>query len=405
MRTRAIAASALGLVACTAASQPAADPHAALEVRLQETLDGLHAANTSTRVAFPGATAAVALPDGHVLTLATGLSDVEAGVPTAADMVMPAGSIGKTFVSAVALSLVNEELLDLDAPISTWLGDEPWFRRLPNGRDITLRRLLNHSSGLVDHVQQEEFQRVIRGIVRGPDRDRILTPRELIAFVLDQDPLFAPGEGYSYTDTGYILVGLILEKVGGRPYDSLLQERLLGPLELTRTRPQDRRSVPRLAQGYARQSDVFGLSGAVLEDGTLPFHPQTEWTGGGLYSNARDLARWAQILYQGRAIDGPYLDVLLGSVAPVERDDPRQSYGLGVDIFEGPLGPSYGHDGFFPGYNSKMAFYPDHGVAVAMQVNADRTRLSPHLDQLARVAVEFSSRDEPAVTLSEPGRP
>ncbi len=106
---------------------------------------------------FPGATAAYVLPDGTVGVVATGMADRETATPMTVRSRMLAASIGKTFVGATAIALAQEGLLDLDAPISQYVGDRPWFSRLPNHSDITLHHLLTHSSGLPDHVHLASF--------------------------------------------------------------------------------------------------------------------------------------------------------------------------------------------------------------------------------------------------------
>jgi CubicO group peptidase (beta-lactamase class C family) len=131
--------------------QPVHRPDPVAE-RLQRTLDSLRSVSGS-----PGITLGVALPDGRVLGLASGMSDTARRTPLEPDDLLLAGSVGKTFFAALALSLVQEGGLSLDAPISTWLGSEPWFARLPNGAAITVRMLMNHTSGLVRYEFKETF--------------------------------------------------------------------------------------------------------------------------------------------------------------------------------------------------------------------------------------------------------
>jgi D-alanyl-D-alanine carboxypeptidase len=284
--------------------------------------------------------------------------------------------------------------LDLDAKISRWLGDEPWFDRLPNGDTITLRHLLNHSSGLIDHVFNPDsgFQAYAKEVMSsGGELD--FDPHDLVRFVLDRPPLFPAGEGYRYTDTGYILVGLIIEKATDSTYYEQLQKRLLQPLRLQRTVPQNTRRVPGIVQGYGyASSQLFGLPVRVVEDGAFVFDPSLEWTGGGLVSNPLDLVHWAKLLYEGEAMEGDYLERLLKSVSPSGegKDDAGRplGYGLGVAIMQTPYGTAYGHGGFFPGYNSQVAYFPDYGVAVAMQINTDASNLQEHFFALAGLILE-----------------
>ncbi len=337
-----------------------------LTARFQARLDGLR-----SQAGFPGATAAFVLADGRAAVVATGVADREANTPMPLDARMPAGSVGKSFVGATALALAKEGRLDLDARVETWLGTEPWFARLPNGRDMTLRQLLTHSSGLPDHIKDPGLVEAMAALRAGSTAgaDWYLAPDQAIGIVLDKPPLFAAGQGFSYTDTGYILVGLVIEKVtGGSAYDEI-RRRFLGPLRLELTLPSDRRAIPGLVAGYVAKDNPLGLPEKVAEDGVMAFNPASEYTGGGLASNPRDLAHWAKELYEGRAFAGPYVDDLLVSVEYA--GVPGTRYGLGVILRESPLGRHYGHSGWFPGYVTRMVYFPDRRVAVAVQVNTD----------------------------------
>jgi D-alanyl-D-alanine carboxypeptidase len=134
--------------------------------------------------------------------------------------------------------------------------------------------------------------------------EKVWRPEELVGFLFDTKAPFAAGKGWDYSDTNFILLGMILERVTGRSYRELLAERLLGPLRLESTMPSDRRLLPGLAQGYAGSKNAFGGRDAMLDSvGRMIINPQFEWTGGGIASTARDLARWAQALYGGRVLD------------------------------------------------------------------------------------------------------
>ena len=315
---------------------------------------------------FPGATCAYVLPDGNVGEAATGFADKETKEPMTPKSRMLAASIGKTFVATTILDLAHEGRLDLDDYISSWLGEKSWYRRLPNHATITIRHLLTHSAGLSDHVHTnpKEFLQL------GSPKNLHFSPESLIEFILDQPPLFEAGKGWAYTDTGYILLGLVIEAASGRTYYEEVQERFLKPLKLDQTTPSDRPQLPGLISGYTTQDNPFGLPIKVVDaSGVLVFNPAIEWTGGGLLSTSRDLALWAKLLFEDRAMEFSYLDVLLQSV-PVSKELEKR-YGAGVVIQTSPFGEKWGHLGVIPGYVSGMAYYPDYGIAIAFQVNTD----------------------------------
>lgn len=349
-----------GIAICSSCS-----PRRPLKEQIQKELDSLHA-----QYRFPGATAACILPDGTVEAFAVGLADIEHNIPMTPQSRMLAASIGKTFTGATILALAQENLLSLDDPVSKWLGDRPWYSRLPNHEEITIRHLLNHTSGIPDHVESEDFARAF-----GRDaelQNEPMPPEKLISFTWDRQPLFKAGEGWSYTDTGYILLGLIIEKITGRSYYEEVKRRFLEPWHLDLTSPSDRRELSGLASGYMAAENRFGLPArTTIRPEVMAWHPGIEWTGGGFVSNPRDLVVWGKNLFEGRAVKGRYLDDLLKSVQ-ISEDDSLTLYGTAVAVKKGgPYGTVYGHGGWIPGYSSSLRYYPDYGVCIAFQINTD----------------------------------
>lgn len=374
----------LSLLPASAAAQSAAAaaPAAsisAIRTRVQSTLDSIRAGG-----AFPGMSAGIALADGQVLSLATGLADTALRTPLEPDALLLAGSVGKTYVAAVALQLVSEGKLALDEPISTYLGTEPWFSRLPNAAAITVRMLMNHTSGLVRYEFRPDFTRDLSA-----NPDKVWRPAELVAYVLDTEAPFPAGGGWDYSDTNYIVLGMIIERVAGATLNDEIARRLLRPLGLTRTVPSDRREIPGLAQGYAGPGNPFGGTDAMIVDGKFAINPQFEWAGGGYAVSAGDLARWAKALYEGRAFDASLVAAMVDGVPA--KLGPEARYGLGVIVRPTPLGPSWGHSGFFPGYVTEMRYFPEHRIAVAFLINTSVPRALGRapgtvIDALARAA-------------------
>ena len=337
---------------------------------------------------FPGGMAAFLLPSGELGRVAVGLADVERQEPMTVERRILSGSIGKTFAAATVLGLSLEGKLGLDDPLERWLGAQDWYTRLPNAGDITLRMLLTHSAGLPDYVSDERFAQAAHTWLKEAiekDPDYYLKPRELVAFALDKEPLFPADQGYAYSDIGYLLLGMVIEQASQSSYYEELERRFLSPLELRLTGPADRRLLPGLVAGYVDPENPLGVPGKIAEDGVMMLNPALEWTGGGLVTNPGDLARWASALYEGRALNGPYVDKLLTGVpAPAEGG----TYGLGVIIRETTHGTAYGHAGWFQGYLSIVAYYPAHRLAMAVQVNTDAGQdIHGHLDALAALVI------------------
>lgn len=311
---------------------------------------------------FPGATCAYVLSDGTLGETASGFADKETKEPMTTRSRMLAASIGKTFVAATVVALSNEYDLNLDDLLSCRLGKYHWYRRLPNHETITIRHLLTHSSGIKHHVHMQKFLHMLSQSDHSPE--------SLIECILDEPPLFPAGKGWAYTDTGYILLGLVIEAVTGKTYYEELGRRFLNPLQLNSTTPSDRPYLPGLAPGYTPLDNPYGLPEKTVDaTGSLVWNPAIEWTGGGLISTSRDLAVWAKLLYEGHAMESEYLPKLLQSV-PI--NDGERRYGAGVVITpRSPHGKKLGHFGVIPGYTSLMQYYADYGAAIAFQVNTD----------------------------------
>jgi D-alanyl-D-alanine carboxypeptidase len=346
-----------------------------LKTALQLKLDEWHKAGS-----FPGATLGVVLPSGESFGLAVGFSDRETRTAMKPTDRMPAGSVGKTFAAATALQLIKEGKIGLDDKIEKYLGHEQWFPRLPNAKDITVRQLMNHTSGLVRYEFKEQFT---KDLTANPDK--VWKPAELVAYLLDEKAPFEAGKGWDYSDTNYIVLGMIIEKVTGRKFYDEANRRLLKPLKLSDTIPQDGPRLKGVVQGYAGPNNPFGGTDAMLVNGKFSVNPQFEWTGGGYVSTAHDLARWAKMFYEGKAFSPDLLpQVVEGVSAPMLGRESK--YGLGAIIRKTPAGTSYGHSGFFPGYMTDMMYYPEQKIAVAVQVN---TSVGRSLGKpLSRVLVE-----------------
>jgi D-alanyl-D-alanine carboxypeptidase len=344
--------------------QPVVDTDTnALKQQLQIKLDEWHKAGK-----FPGATLGVALANGESFSLAVGYSDAPAKRRMKPTDRMLAGSVGKTFAAATALQLVKEGKINLDEKIEKYLGGEPWFSRLPNAKDITVRQLMNHTSGLVRYEFKDKFT---RDLTANPEKR--WQPAELLAYLFDEKAPFAAGQGWDYSDTNYIVLGMIIEKVTGKKFYDEANRRLIKPLKLTNTIPQDGMRLAGVVQGYAGPNNPFGGKDEMIQAGKFIINPQFEWTGGGYASTAGDLARWAKMIYEGRAYSTDLLpQVLDGVAAPMLGKETR--YGLGVIIRKTAAGTSYGHSGFFPGYMTDMMYFPEQKIAVAVQVNTSVPR-------------------------------
>jgi D-alanyl-D-alanine carboxypeptidase len=276
-----------------------------------------------------------------------------------------AGSITKTFVSTVVLQLVDEGRVALDEPIDSYL---PEYGIDPR---ITVRMLLRHTSGLFNYTGEPNEPGIpLAGSEYVENRFRHYTPDELIAVSLAKPPRFEPDTDYSYSNTNYILLGQLVERVTGTPYAVQVGKRILGPLRLRETiLPGEWTGLPRPhAHGYF----------AYREDGQFHVVDVTRinvtWAGsaGEIVSTTRDLDRFISALVSGKLLPAELL-------AEMTTPSQHASYGLGLEIMD--LGPAcggvyFGHTGGIPGYVSFMFSTQDRGTRFEVSATTGDADLS-----------------------------
>ncbi|MBC7848654.1 MAG: beta-lactamase family protein [Chitinophagaceae bacterium] len=324
---------------------------------LQRKLDSLRQAGN-----FPGLSVAIIIDNKPVLPLVSGFNDIEENLVLKTTDRFMQGSVGKTYASAIAIDLIKRKKISLDDKVSMYLGSYPWFDKIPNAADITIQMLMNHTSGVMRYEFNPNF---LKDLTAQPDKE--WKPAELLNYILEQKASFEAGKGWEYSDTNYILLGMIIEAVTGKTFYRLVKQQLLDKWELSNTFPSDRRRLPGLSQGYAGPENEFGGKEKVVgEDGLFIINPQFEWTGGGIYSTTSDLATWGHYLYGGQVIDTTLL-LALPVAAKLGRDT---KYAQGVIIRPTSLGTAYGHSGFFPGYMTELLHFPNSRMTIAVQTNS-----------------------------------
>jgi len=216
-------------------------------------------------------------------------------------------------------------------------------------------------------------------------------PEVLIGYVLDQPLLFPPGEGWSYSDTGFVLLGILLENVTGESVVDVIEERFLIPLHLTHTEPSDQRNLPGLAPGYTDENNPFGFPEKSTDaEGRLRWHPGVENMGGGLVSTSGDLARWGDALFAGAALPESAKVECRNTVA-TSAEPGSVLYGAGIGYTpNGPLGPVWGHGGWIPGYISSLRHYSERGITIAFQMNSDDLKSSVSPDWMSKMETRLA---------------
>jgi D-alanyl-D-alanine carboxypeptidase len=338
----------LALAAAVGATAGAAPPAraAAPQPELQRALDALVAAGV------PGAVALVR-ERGRTIRLTSGYANLKPRTPMRAGDRFRVGSVTKPFVATVVLQLVGERRLALEDTVERWLPGV-----VPNGGRITVRQLLNHTSGLFGYGGDRKF---VADATRNPLRS--WTPREIVAIATRHRPHFAPGGGWSYADTNYFVLGLIVEAATKHSLAHELRARLFAPLGLRRTSLP---SAPRIAGRHAH-----GYFLRPLQDVSVG-SPSVDWAAGAVVSTADDLARFFRALLGGRVL-GPELLRAMETVVAAGQLGPGQAYGLGLQKLPQPCGAVWGHTGASPGYDAQALNSKDGRRQVVVLVNGTGT--------------------------------
>jgi D-alanyl-D-alanine carboxypeptidase len=345
-----------------------------MKASLQRQLDKLR-----TELGIPGISAAVLFEDGTMWTGASGLADVAAKRPVTPDTPFAVGSISKTFTAALVVALAAEGRLDLDTSAIAYV---PGIRIDPR---ITVRQLLDHTSGLNDFFFHPKID---AALLAEPGRRWL--PADSLGYV--GKPYFKPGKGYHYSNTNYLVLGMLAEAVGGAPVAEQLHRRFLDPLGLTSTTYEG--SEPPAAapaHGYRFTGNSLKLPPIDLTGASsiVPFPSVVTAAGaaGSIATTAEDLVRWARALYGGDALGEPSLRAMLGDVSRTSAYGRGAEYGLGVQSVVIDGRPTFGHSGRLLGARAVLRWLPTESMAIAVLTNQSRADPRTIARSLLRIAV------------------
>ncbi|MER5771949.1 serine hydrolase domain-containing protein [Streptomyces sp. NPDC001985] len=299
---------------------------------------------------------------GGVWKGAAGAGDRETGAPRGKNDRFRIGSITKTFVATVLLQLEAEGRLDLDDTVDRHL---PGLLRGNghDGRRVTVRQLLNHTSGVASYTDDPGFQRD-RLLAPGflGNRWSPMTPRQLVRIAMARPALFEPGDRHRYSNTNYIVAGMVLEKVTGNPYEREVRKRIIEPLGLTATSSPGNRT--RLPQPSGRAYSKLSFDpGATRVHDVTELNASMAWASGDMISSAGDLNRFFSALMRGKVLPERQLEAMRTTVS---------GYGLGIETATLSCGTTvWGHGGGIVGSRSSALTTEDGRHAFAFQVNGD----------------------------------
>jgi CubicO group peptidase (beta-lactamase class C family) len=299
---------------------------------------------------IPGLSLAVLHAGKPVYVKSFGVATLELAVPTRPDTRFQIGSIGKQFTATLVMLLARDHRLELDDPLSKYLPEIP-----ASWREVTLRQMLKHQSGIAQ--------------LTPPDRDLLdlhhdYTDQEYVHLASSVPLDFEPGTDASYSDTAYVLLGIVIGRVTGRFYGDLLEERVFHPLDMARTRIiSDTDIIPGRAAGYVR-----GASGALENQGWVA--PALNRTAdGSLYSTVLDLAHWDAALTEGAILSAAELERMWRIDALKNGEAPLLHYGYGWEINTLRGHRVIEYDGNWQGFQAAMARYQDRHLTVIVLTN------------------------------------
>lgn len=344
------------------AAGPAPQAARPLDPALAQSLERI-LAQASRSQSVPGIALAVSMPGYQTWYGARGLADRRQNIAVEPAHRFRIGSLSKLFVATVALQLVEEGTLDLDAPIGMWMPDV-----VPAADRMTLRQVMNHTSGLNDYLDNPFMRRVLQ------NPRRVWSPPDLIAVAVERGPYFQPGARgrWRYSNTDYVLLGMLIEHVTGNTLAEEVHQRVIGRLKLQHTffEPDDRVQGP-MMRGYAGNGDWTDL------------HPSYAWAAGSVVSTVEDLNRFAQALFEARLMSPGTLRTMLTFVDGGNSFGLRgMEYGLGVMRYRMPVGPgpggrqrpapvslALGHIGGIGGYRAALWYIPESKITIVAGFN------------------------------------
>ena len=338
------------------------DEHAETRAALQASLED---AVQSQETVWPGALLRVSSPELGTWSGAAGLADIEEATPMRPDNQFRGGSLTKPFVSAVVLQLVEEGRFSLDDPMTSVLA-ENITSKFANSSSITVRMLLNHTGGI------PEFLDLAMPHILA-DLQRVWQDDEWLDFAAAQEPWFAPGEAQGYSNTDYILLGLVIEQATGQPWREEVRQRIIEPLNLENTllpEPGDNSSPPDQAHGYV------DLGAGLLDVTEAGVDPSMASASGGqaLITTAEDLEQFLKALLAGELFQNAGTLDEMQKFVPWPDGNPLSpwitGYGLGLMKVEYPGGiEAIGHSGTSADFNAFVFYLPDQNTTISGAAN------------------------------------
>jgi D-alanyl-D-alanine carboxypeptidase len=362
-----LALATAGCAPATVATAPA--PSSAPAAELVARLDSIARAAVADP-ALPGLSVAVAQGDRILLASGYGLANLAAGDSVRSTTIFRSGSVTKQFTAAAIMRLAEEGRLSLDDEITRFLPEFP-----TQGHRVTVRHLLNHTSGIRSYtgLGLPWISRVAED----------LSQEQIVALFRDEPFDFAPGERFRYNNSGYFLLGTIIERVSGRPYAEYIEQEFTRPLGLDDTIYCPNEPGDGHAHGYRPSPNGPAPS--------MPMSMTHPYAAGALCTTALDLVRWKNALVSGRVVNpAAYRRMITPDTLPGGRVL-DYGFGLGMGALDGV--ERITHSGGIFGFSAVLSYYPEHDIAVAVLANNEAASTAMITDRLSRAALGLPEPD------------
>jgi D-alanyl-D-alanine carboxypeptidase len=325
---------------------------------LEETLDKI-----IMKTEAKGISAAVGMPDRGMWFAARGTTGNKSKREITPDLKFYAGSIGKIFTAVVILKLIEEGRLSLESPV------EEWFPEISQASHITINHLLTHTSGIPSFENVKEYQ---------ARKDRYHNPEEILLYINKKKLLFEPGKHYAYSNTGYVMLGIAIERITGRSYKEAIEEHIIRRVKLHETEVITEQTLKKLIVKGHHHGNVI----------TKAEHYANPFAAGAIIATPKDLILFFQALMNGRLLSQ---DSLQKMFSDMNLTTVTQSvyYGKGiVAAIETPIGDIIGHTGGIRGFGAALYYHPKENIFVCVMMNDDIKPIDPAMFRFMEAMME-----------------
>jgi D-alanyl-D-alanine carboxypeptidase len=331
-----------------------------------------------------GVSATVIFPDGHSWTGVSGFS--HDSVTIKPDMVFGIGSITKNVIAALTLKLAEEKRLSLEDRISKWLPHYAYVDSM-----ITIRQLLNHTSGLYMFWDNQELWDALK-----EDREKYWSPEEVLQYI--KEPCFKPGNGWRYSNTNYLLLAMIINRITGSKLSDELKTHFWQPLGMTDVYLSQEEAIPDNQAHVYGDNFQFGESNIDVTFLPRTSHESITYGSSGIFISSKNLACWSHALFSGQILEAESLDEMLNFIEfnPVAN---MRAYGLGTQVYDrkftyGKM--AIGHGGGNIGTSTYMLYFPEYHVSIVVMINAFPNR---GIDVITRGLIRLVLKDINALSI------